>query len=171
VEPAARHQLRPAVCGRFLAPYLNWCSRPTPAAGGYLPIRILARREGAIVRSIDGRTCGPRAVSPDVGEEEELNPGRGVARAIADRLRPATDSRTSIPDYTVADLTPRSAEPRRDGEPTFLMGNLFNVDAREATPDSSATTIPDDLHLPGHGLYLELRYRLWPHRRRQARDC
>ncbi len=84
----------------------------------------------------------------------------GQVNWVADRMRQAIDSRPKIADYTTADLTLRTTQLRKDWEFAFSVRNLFNVDAREPTAESSAANIPNDLPLPGRSLYLELRYRL-----------
>jgi iron complex outermembrane receptor protein len=118
-------------------------------------------------RSIDENTNKDAGLAPHhhayLRADWRFVPGwtlSGQVNRVADRLRQATDSRPKIADYTTADLTLRTGELRKDWELAFSVRNIFNVDAREPTADSSATSIPNDLPLPGRSLYLELRHHL-----------
>ncbi len=83
----------------------------------------------------------------------------GQLNWVADRERPAGDSRPQIDDYATVDLTLRADRWRNGWEAAFAIRNLFDADAREPTTGASASNLPNDLPLPGRGFYLEFRYR------------
>lgn len=75
---------------------------------------------------------------------------------IMDRVRAAGDSRPSVPDYTLVNVTLRRKEIARNWDVALLAHNLLNTDAREPSPVSGF--IRNDLPLPGRTIYLEVRY-------------
>ncbi|MEQ6341956.1 MAG: TonB-dependent receptor [Gammaproteobacteria bacterium] len=77
-------------------------------------------------------------------------------KRIMDRARAAGDSRASVPDYTLVNMTLRRKQVIRNWDVALLAYNLLNADARE--PSSAPGFIRYDLPLPGRTVYLEVRY-------------
>ncbi len=75
---------------------------------------------------------------------------------IMDRVRAVGDSRPSVPDYTLVNVTLRRKEIARAWDVALLAHNLLNADAREPSP--APGFIRYDLPLPGRTVYLEVRY-------------
>ncbi len=83
----------------------------------------------------------------------------GQLNWVADRKRPANDTRPELEDYTTVDLTLRTDRWRAQGwEAAVSVRNLFDVDAFEPTTGAAALNIPGDLPSPGRSAYLELRF-------------
>ncbi len=76
---------------------------------------------------------------------------------VLDRARAEGDSRSSVNDYAVTDLTIRRISSNGNWGSAVSIRNLFNSDARE--PSSSTGLIPDDLPLSGRSIYAELDLR------------
>jgi iron complex outermembrane receptor protein len=121
----------------------------------------------AYQRSIDETSNQDAGLAPHqhiyLRGDWRLAPGwllSGQVNRVADRRRQAGDDRPPIADYTTTDLTLRTGQLHRDVEVAFSVRNIFDVDAREPTADSSAIYIPHDLPLPGRSLYAELRIHL-----------
>lgn len=117
-------------------------------------------------RSIDERHDHDAGLAPRhqayLRADWRLAPGwllNGQINRVMDRARPYGDTRPRIDDYTTVDLSLRAERPRKGWEAAITARNLFNADVREPTSGATADNIPDDLPLPGRGLYLELRYR------------
>lgn len=77
-------------------------------------------------------------------------------KRIMDRVRAVGDSRPSVPDYTLVNVTLRRKEIARAWDVALLAHNLLNADAREPSP--APGFIRYDLPLPGRTVYLEVRY-------------
>lgn len=77
-------------------------------------------------------------------------------KRIMDRVRAAGDSRASVPDYTLVNMTLRRKQVIRNWDVALLAHNLLNADARE--PSHAPGFIRYDLPLPGRTVYLEVRY-------------
>ncbi len=120
----------------------------------------------AYQRSIDEETDQAAGLAPKhqiyLRSDWRFAPGwtlNGQVNWVADRERPAGDSRARIDDYATVDLTVRADGLRKGWSAAVSVRNLFDTDAREPTTGASASNIPDDLPLPGRSVYLELRYR------------
>ncbi len=73
---------------------------------------------------------------------------------IADRRRPAGDTRQEPPDYTLANLTLRRTGIAGHWDAALAVRNLFDEDAREP----AQAVIPNDYPMPGRTLWAEIRY-------------
>jgi len=82
----------------------------------------------------------------------------GQVNYLADRERPAGDSRPPIPDYTSVNLTLRTNLKKRGWDFSASVYNLFNADIRE--PTKAASGIIYDLPMPGRTFWLQARYSL-----------
>lgn len=82
----------------------------------------------------------------------------GQVNYVADRQRPAGDSRPQIPDYTSIDLTLRSGQKKHGWDFSASIFNLLNADIRE--PTKAASGIVYDLPMPGRTFWLQARYSL-----------
>ena len=82
----------------------------------------------------------------------------GQVNYVADRARPAGDSRPQIPDYTSVDLTLRTEQKKHGWDFSASIFNLFNADIRE--PTKAASGIVYDLPMPGRTFWLQARYSL-----------
>lgn len=82
----------------------------------------------------------------------------GQVNYVADRHRPAGDTRPQSPDYTSVDLTLRSNPKKRGWDFSASIFNLFNADIRE--PTKAASGIVYDLPMPGRTFWLQARYSL-----------
>lgn len=82
----------------------------------------------------------------------------GQVNYVADRERPAGDSRPQVPDYTSVDLTLRTTQQKRGWDFSASIFNLFNADIRE--PTKAASGIVYDLPMPRRTLWLQARYSL-----------
>lgn len=82
----------------------------------------------------------------------------GQVNYVADRERPAGDSRSKIPDYTSVDLTLRTGQKKGGWDFSASVFNLFNADIRE--PTKAASGIVYDLPMPGRTFWLQARYSL-----------
>lgn len=82
----------------------------------------------------------------------------GQVNHVADRKRPAGDSRPQIPDYTSVDLTLRTGLKKGGWDFSASVFNLFNADIRE--PTKAASGIVDDLPMPGRTFWLQVRHSL-----------
>ncbi len=71
------------------------------------------------------------------------------------RHRPVGDSRPSIDNYTLTDLTLRYHPTQQPWEMGLSVRNVFDTDARE--PEDPM--IPNDLPLAGRSVWEEVRYR------------
>ena len=76
---------------------------------------------------------------------------------VLDRERAEGDSRSSVDDYAVTDLTLRRISGSGNWGAAVSIRNVFDSDARE--PSSSTGLIPDDLPLSGRSIYAELDLR------------
>lgn len=82
----------------------------------------------------------------------------GQVNYVADRHRPAGDTRPQTPDYTSVDLTLRTNARKRGWDFSASIFNLFNADIRE--PTKAASGIIYDLPMPGRTFWLQARYSL-----------
>lgn len=82
----------------------------------------------------------------------------GQVNYVADRERPAGDTRPQVPDYTSVDLTLRTAQQKRGWDFSASVFNLFNADIRE--PTKAASGIIYDLPMPRRTVWLQVRYSL-----------
>lgn len=82
----------------------------------------------------------------------------GQINYVADRERPASDSRPKIPDYTSVNLTLRTIPKKAGWDFSASVYNLFNADIREPTKASSG--IIYDLPMPGRTFWFQARYSL-----------
>jgi len=76
---------------------------------------------------------------------------------VMDRARAEGDSRSTVDDYAVMDLTLRRISNNGNWGAAVSIRNLFDSDARE--PSLSTGSIPDDLPLSGRSIYAELDVR------------
>jgi iron complex outermembrane receptor protein len=77
---------------------------------------------------------------------------------VADRARPAGDSRAPIADYTTVDLVLRTRQRAAGWNFSVVARNLFNADVREPSL-APGTSIPDDLPMAPRSLNLQASYR------------
>ncbi|MCG2578175.1 TonB-dependent receptor [Dechloromonas sp. XY25] len=82
----------------------------------------------------------------------------GQVNYVADRERPAGDTRPQVPDYTSVDLTLRTSPQKRGWDFSGSVFNLFNADIRE--PTKAASGIVYDLPMPRRTFWLQARYSL-----------
>lgn len=82
----------------------------------------------------------------------------GQINHVADRKRPAGDSRPQVPDYTSVDLTLRTGPKKNGWDFSASVFNLFNADIRE--PTKAASGIIYDLPMPARTFWLQARYSL-----------
>lgn len=82
----------------------------------------------------------------------------GQVNYVADRERPAGDSRPKIPDYTSVNLTLRTVPKKTGWDFSASIYNLFNADIRE--PTKAVSGIIYDLPMPGRTFWLQARYSL-----------
>ncbi|MBL8404162.1 MAG: TonB-dependent receptor [Dechloromonas sp.] len=82
----------------------------------------------------------------------------GQVNYVADRARPAGDTRPQVPDYTSVDLTLRTSPRKRGWDFSGSVFNLFNADIRE--PTKAASGIVYDLPMPRRTFWLQARYSL-----------
>ena len=80
----------------------------------------------------------------------------GQVKWVADRERLATDSRTPIDDYTLANLRLSREQLLPNLDLALSLRNIADADAREP----SSGEIPGDYPLEGRSVWLELNYRL-----------
>lgn len=76
---------------------------------------------------------------------------------ILDRTRATSDTRRDPDDYTLANLTIGRKNIAHNADVSLSIRNLSDENAR--IPSASATTIPDDIPLPGRNLYGQIMYR------------
>jgi iron complex outermembrane receptor protein len=80
---------------------------------------------------------------------------------VEGRQREPGDLRPPVKDYTTADLTLRYSLANSPWELSLTVRNLFNADAREPSPYGVPfVSIPNDLPLPGRGVFLRLATRI-----------
>lgn len=78
---------------------------------------------------------------------------------VADRKRPAGDTRANVPDYTTLDLTVRTTRAKDPWNFMLTVRNLFNADVREPSL-APGTALPYDLPMAPRAIYLQVVYRL-----------
>lgn len=78
---------------------------------------------------------------------------------VADRKRPAGDTRPQLADYTTVDLNLSSTAKRQQW--SFAMGlrNVFNADVREPSI-APGTALPNDLPMAPFSVYLQASYQM-----------
>lgn len=78
---------------------------------------------------------------------------------VADRERNQIDTRETIDDYQIVDITVRWKSPVNGLSFALIGKNVFDEDAREPTPNSGAiANIPNDLPLAGSSLFAQLSF-------------
>ena len=77
---------------------------------------------------------------------------------VADRRRPAGDTRPQIPDYTTLDLTLRNETRERRWGFAASVRNLFNATVLE--PSITPSTLPGDLPMAPRSLWVQATYKL-----------
>jgi iron complex outermembrane receptor protein len=83
----------------------------------------------------------------------------GQINHVADRRRPAGDTRPAVPDYTTVDLTLRTTSARENGwNFAASVRNLFNADVRE--PSAYPVRIRYDLPGAPRTFWLQATYDL-----------
>jgi len=83
----------------------------------------------------------------------------GQVNWVADRKRPAGDTRPDVPDYTTVDLTLRTTRAKDQWDFMGTVRNLFNADVREPSL-APGTAIPNDLPMAPRAIYLQAVYKL-----------
>lgn len=81
------------------------------------------------------------------------------ANWVADRKRPAGDSRPTIADYTTLDMSLSTSEKARQWSFRVGLRNIFNADVREPSV-APGTAIPSDLPMAPRSVYVQAVYRL-----------
>jgi iron complex outermembrane receptor protein len=116
----------------------------------------------AYQRSIDEANQSDVGYAPEQHAYARLDWGmtrtwRANAQAnwVATRKRSAGDTRDTLADYTVVDMTLRYEPSGSVWSTALSVRNLFDHQAREPSP--APGVIVNDLPLPGRALYLELR--------------
>lgn len=74
---------------------------------------------------------------------------------VLDRKRSILDTRASVDDFTLVDLTIRWGTNDTSWEGAFIVKNIFDNDAKEPTPNIN---LPNDLPLAGRNLAIEINY-------------
>ena len=77
-----------------------------------------------------------------------------TVRGVLDRDRPISDPRPAPKDYVRTNFTVARTELFRYLDASFTVENIFNQDAKEASP--SPTSLPFDIPLPGRTWFLQL---------------
>ena len=82
---------------------------------------------------------------------------------VSERARVAGDTRAPLSGYTTVDLTLRTEKVAGKWDFAVSIRNLFDVDAREPTPDDQSLThpfisLPNDFPLPGRSAYIQASY-------------
>lgn len=78
----------------------------------------------------------------------------GQVNQVADRLRPAGDTRAPIADYATLDLSVRSERAKGRWEFAAMIRNLFGADVREPSP-APGLLLPNDLPQAPRSFYLQ----------------
>lgn len=78
---------------------------------------------------------------------------------VADRKRPAGDSRPPVPDYTSVDLTLRTNRGKDQWDFAATVRNLFDADIREPSL-APGIAIPNDLPMAGRAFYVQAVYKM-----------
>lgn len=78
---------------------------------------------------------------------------------VADRKRPAGDSRAQIPDYTTLDLTLRTNPHKNEWGFSATVRNVFDANVLEPS-QAPGTAIPNDLPMAPRAVYLQATYKL-----------
>ncbi|MDZ4200784.1 MAG: TonB-dependent receptor [Gallionella sp.] len=78
---------------------------------------------------------------------------------VADRKRPAGDTRPPVPDYTTVDLTLRTSRSMNQWDLSASVRNLFDATVLEPST-APGTAIPNDLPMAPRSLWLQASYKL-----------
>jgi len=126
--------------------------------------------------SVSGNYAYQRSISEATGQDAGFAPRQhlylrsdvrltsdwllsGQVNHVADRRRPAGDSRPKVADYTTVDFALSTARRNTLWAFTAAVRNLFDADAREPDP-AVPMQIPNDLPLAGRWYYLQVSYEL-----------